>query len=63
MAADLAAQVYKILAVESIVPHRAGAAVGAQTVSAGASVLTGLGVALVMLIFTESTVKTRATAA
>lgn len=62
MAADLAAQVYKILAVESIVSHGAGAAVGAQTVSAGASVLTGLGVTLVMFIFTESTVKTRAAA-
>lgn len=62
VAADLAAQVYKILAVEPIVSYGAGAAIGAQTISAGPSVLTGLGVTLVMLIFTESTMKTRATA-
>lgn len=59
---DLAAQVYKILAVESIEPDRTGAAIRPQPISAGPSVLTGLGVALVMLIFTESTVKARATA-
>lgn len=62
VATDLAAQVYKILAVESTEPHGAGAAIGPQTISAGASILTGLGVTLVMLIFTESTIKTRATA-
>lgn len=60
MTADLAAQVYKILAVESIESHRAGAAICAQTIGAGPSVLTRLGVTLVMFIFTESTIKTRA---
>lgn len=60
--ADLAAQVYKILAVESIESHRTGAAIGSQTIRAGTSVLTRLGVTLVMLVLTESTVETRATA-
>lgn len=62
VAADLAAQVYKILAVQPTVSYGAGAAIGAQTISAGPAVLTGLGVTLVMLVFAESTVKTRATA-
>lgn len=59
---DLTAEVFKILAVKSIESHRAGAAIGAQTISAGAPVLTGLGVTFVMFIFTESTIETRATA-
>lgn len=62
VAADLAAEVYKILAVGSIVSHGTGAAIGAQTISAGASILAGLGVTLIMLIFTETTIKTRSTA-
>lgn len=60
---DLTAEVFKILAVKSIESHGAGATVGAQPICTGASVLTGLGVTFVMLIFTESTIETRATAA
>lgn len=51
------------LAVLSTVCHGTGAAVGAQTVSASASVLAGLRVALVLLILAEFTVKTRMTTA
>lgn len=59
MTAHLAAEVHEVLAVLSIVPHRAGAAVGAQAISAGASILTGLRIALILLILTECPVKTR----
>lgn len=51
------------LAVLSIVSYGAGAAVGAQAISAGASVLAGLRVALIMLILTECPVKPRTTTA
>lgn len=47
------------LAVLSIVSHGAGAAVGAQAVSAGASIFTRLRVALILLELTEIPVKTR----
>lgn len=47
------------LAVGSTVSHGAGAAVSAQPVSAGSSVLTGLGLALVVFILTEFPIKTR----
>lgn len=62
VATDMTAQVNKIQAVESIESHRAGAAICAQTISAGSSILTRLRVTLIMLIFTESAIKTRATA-
>lgn len=63
MTAHLAAQVIIELAVLSIVSHRAGAAVGAQAVGAGASILTGLRFALVLLVLTKRPMKTRATTA
>lgn len=47
------------LAVLSIVSYGAGAAVLAQAISADASILTGLRVALILLVLTESPVKTR----
>lgn len=47
------------LAVLSIVSQGAGAAVVAQAISAGASILTGLRVALILLKLTEFPVKTR----
>jgi len=46
------------LAVMSIVSHGAGAAVGAQAIGAGASILTGLRVALVLLVLAERPVET-----
>lgn len=59
MTAYLAAEVHEVLAVLSIVSHGAGAAVGAQAVSAGASIFTRLRVALILLELTEIPVKTR----
>lgn len=47
------------LAVMSIVSYRAGATVGAQAISAGASILTGLRVALILLVLTKRPVKPR----
>ena len=47
------------LAVLSIVSHGAGAAIRAQAVSAGSSILTGLRIALILLILTEGPVKTK----
>ena len=46
------------LAVLSTVSHGAGAAIGAQAISACSSILTGLRVALVLLVLTEFPVKT-----
>lgn len=63
MTVHLTAQVHVVLAVIPIVSHGAGAAVGSQAISAGASVLTGLRVTFVMLKLTECPVKARATAA
>lgn len=51
------------LAVLSIVSHRAGAAIRSQAISAGPSILTGLGVALVLLVLTKRPIKTRTAAA
>lgn len=47
------------LAVLSIVSHRAGAAIGAQAISASPAIFTGLRVALILLELTEFPVKTR----
>lgn len=47
------------LAVLAIVSHRAGATVASQAIGAGASVLTGLRVALILLVLTECPVETR----
>lgn len=63
MTAHLVAQVRIVLAVLSTVSHRAGAAVGVQAISAGASVLTGLRLALVLFLLTKCPIKTRATTA
>lgn len=51
------------LAVLSIVSHRAGASIRSKAVSAGPSILTRLGVALVLLVLTKRPVKTRTAAA
>lgn len=47
------------LAVLSIVSRRTGAAIGAQAVSAGPTIHTGLRVALILLILAKFPVKTR----
>lgn len=52
-------QLHSYLAVLSIVSRRAGTAVGAQAVSAGASILAGLRVTFILLKLTERSVKTR----
>ncbi len=50
---------YTYLAVLSIVSYGAVAAVGAQAISTGASILTGLRVTLILLKLTECPIKTR----
>lgn len=42
-----------------MVSHRAGAAIGAQAIGAGPAILTGLRVALILLVLTEHPIKTR----
>lgn len=51
------------LTVLSIVSHRAGAAISSQAISAGPSILTGLRVALILLVLTKCPIKTRTAAA
>lgn len=61
--AHLTTQVHKFLAVLSIVSRRAGTSICSKPVSAGPSILTWLGVTLVLLVFTKRAVKTRTAAA